>query len=343
MRTIYQCLGALAKADARLARFRINFVPGNWIVLGFLAYGVYYFVAGAVDAVTNAPTPAAISLAQVDAAGAGTQRYVSVSGEIFPKVIYRHEDGSTTEWWSVLADRESGSAILVKRSGNIGTAPAHGLSVTGMLRTLNSAARQRLTDDGAGMEGVRVNLQYELVADERPGNPQAAVALAGVSSLVLLAWLTVMLRRDEVFRAGGNFAAPLAVVVRPPVPVRVTGQYHFGKTARRFTDMPAILTLENGRALAQSRIDTSGRFMGVSTGHRVGIWSIPIQPGTVARGRFGFSYFGWSRRYAYQFSYADAIDGALRRATIAADEPQTLMMAVALAAGSMPASFASVG
>jgi hypothetical protein len=343
MPIIYRLLGAFAKADSKLARIRVNAIPSNWILLFVAAYGVYSLVSGAVDATTNSPTPLAISLSQLDAAGAGPQHYIRVSGEILPTVIYRHETDSTTEWWSPLVDRGSGTAVLVKRTGNIDTTSRHAVNLTGMLRRLDAEARQRVAVGGGHVAGLPVDLRYELVADERPGDPHVTVALAVLASLLLLLWITVMVRRDDIFGAGGNFAAPLAVVARQPILLRVTGRFRFnGKTARRFTDVPAVLTTENGQALLQSRIDTSGRFLGVSMGNRVGIWSIAITPGSVAEGRFGFSYFGLSRRYAYRFSYVDAGDGKRRCATIAADEPHHLMMAVALAFGSMSASFASV-
>ena len=342
MRLIYQCLGGLASLDSRLSRIRCNAVPSNWLLLGFLAYGVYVLVSGAVDAATNSPTPAAISLSQINSATAGTQHYVRISGEILPAVIYRFESNSTTEWWSPLIDRDSEAAILVKRSGNIDMSPAHQLSVTGMLRALDASARQRLADNGDRAAGVRVDPRYELDADEHPAEPRAAVALAGLASILFVAWITVMLRRDEIFQAGGSFAVPQAIVSGQPVPVRVTGRFYFdAKTARRFPNVPAVLVMENGRVLLKAKIDVSGRFLGVSMRNQVGIWAIAFAPGSLTEGRFGFAYYGWSRRYAYRFTYTQESDGKRRRAMIAADAPQDLMAVAALATGSMPASFAS--
>jgi len=316
MRAIYLLLGAFAKTDARLARMRVNFIPGNWIILGVLIYVATYFTWGAVDAFTNSSTPLAVSVAEL-AGDAPLQRYVRVSGEILPAVVYRHENGSSTEWWSPLLDTRSGNAILVKRSGNIDTSPTRAAEFTGMLRALDASARSRLTDD-------RVDRRYELVAGERPDEPRLASVLAVLSVVVCAGWMVVMARRDEIFQADGSFAAPLAVIVRDPILVRATGSFRLNRnTIRHFTDITAVLSYGNGSVLLQSKIATAR--------NQVGIWSIAAAPGSLTQGQFGFLYFGWRRRYAYRFSYQDVVNGKVRWATIATDEAHRLMMAAAAA------------
>jgi len=239
-------------------------------------------------------------------------------------------------------DAGSSRVILVKQTGNLTPGSAHEVTVTGMLRGMSFDPRHRVQDVGGRIQGLPVETRYELAAGERPGEPLAAVALGVLAGLLFVACCLVKFQRDAIFQGGGSFAAPLGGTPLHPVLVRTTGRFSFDtKTARRFADIPAILTLENGRPVLQSKIDTSRRFMGISGGQQVGIWSIPVTPGSLAQGRFGFAYFGFARRYAFRFYYVDARDGKLRRAMVASDEPRDLVMAAAIMAGAMSASYAT--
>ena len=331
MRFLDYGLGALAKVNSTLTRYWIGFLPLNVImILGLTAYGVSLWDS-AQDAIGNSHTPLPVSLEQIRTGSGITQNYVRVSGRAVSLMVYKVEDGSAPTSWFPLVDRENARVLLVRHPGRVDRASPQDTTVTGMLRRLHAEVRIRLRSRNDQIDGLPVETTYELDEDDGPGNPVRASAAAALVSLLLAGFYAVSLRRNIVFQRRGQFATPLARIPGPqPIPVRATGRFAFeGQMAKRFIDVPAVVTVDQGRPVLKARIDFSERIMGMTTGRHAGIWHMFVKPGTVQGGQFGFQFFGLSRRYAFRFRYVDPGDGKSRQCVIAADEPGHLLTAAA--------------
>jgi hypothetical protein len=185
-------------------------------------------------------------------------------------------------------------------------------------------------------------MRYELEEGEHPGNGPGFASLATLVTAFFGACCFIVIKRNVVFQPAGHFATPLANGPRNQgIAVWATGRYVFdAKTAKYFVHVPAILAIDSGRPVLRSKIDTSSRFMGVSTRNQVGIWQIPVMPGSVQDGRFGFMYFGFSRRYAFRFSYEEAPGGRRRKAVVAADTAEDAVRTATMVTGGAATTYA---
>jgi hypothetical protein len=72
--------------------------------------------------------------------------------------------------------------------------------------------------------------------------------------------------------------------------------------------------------------------MGFTTSQRAGVWSLPIEAGSIRDAHIGFQYWGKTRRLAIRFPYTDAIERTQRKAIIAVDNDASLPTVITLVA-----------
>lgn len=329
VRFFYHCLGATAKANSTLARYWVGLFRFDILLILALTGFCASLWESAVDAMRNSQTPLPVSLEQIRTNSGIIQNYVQVSGLAAPITVY--ED---TETWFPLVDVENKSVLLIRTSGIVEPGDAHLASFTGMLTRLHAEVRNRLAAKNNRIDGLPVETKYELAEGDRPGDPWRTAVAAGFMSFVLGCFCIVWFKRNIVFQRGGHFATPLANIPRQPIPVRATGRFAFdAQTTKRFVDVPAILTFDQGRYVLMSRIDASERWMGTTINKRAGVWRMFVKQGTLKDGRFGFQFFGLSRRPAFKFCYLDSRGDKKCTGVIAADEPKYVVMSAASLAG----------
>ena len=338
MRIVNHLLGALAKTNSALWRYRINFIPLNLalaILLGALGIAS---LESTTDALRNAEAPSTVSLEQIRA-NAINQNYVSVSGVSVPEAVYEYgnkgADGKLTsvdKSWYPLVDAENQRVLLVQHVGPVGSGDASVKTVEGMLRDLDTSLATKLAAERYEIDGFPVEQRYMLVEGEAPGSPWLyGIATAAIGG-VLACGAIVTVKRNTIFQPSGRQASSLpdadpAEAAR----VSVTGDLGLDeKTVKSFVEMPAMLVVRDGTPVIASNIDASSRFMGFTTKQRSGIWVMAIAAGTVSEGEFGHVFYGLARRNAFRFSYTDSVARKKRRAIIASDDPAMLDRAVSM-------------
>jgi hypothetical protein len=338
MRILNHFLGAVAKANLALWRYRINFVPLNVpIILGLGALGVASWSATA-EALRNSEAPLQVSLEQIRATPIA-QNYVSVSGLAIPEAVYEYGDTaangeltSVDRSWFPLVDGDSRRVLLVQREGKLPGGQPREETVIGMLRDLTTNVQASLAADGYQLEGFPVETRYMLVDGERPGSPWLYGIATGliVFTLVCVAIATGL--RNTIFQRSDRIRGmPINMDPNQSALVNATGRFVLdAKTGQRFVDMPATLGGRDGSTILTSNIDASSRFMGFVTSKRSGIWTVSGKPRSIADGEFGYQYFGLGRRHAFRFSYADPTDGKRRTAIVAANDISLLDHAAAV-------------
>jgi len=340
MSAFFYVLGIVAKMNASMWRFRINFLPINVLLVG--AMGVWGFgeLNSAIEGSHNAATPRAVSIQQIHDETNPSQNYVAVTGLDVPKALYEFGDkdanGGITRVersWSPLVDTASQRILLVQRSGSTPGGRSHEATITGMLRELPADVRTGLAAHHDTIQGLSVETRYTLVAGEEPANSMTSALTAAILLGLVALFVIATIKRNTIFR-GANFGAPVAKVKTvDPLKVGATGTFALeqeGKTIeKRFVAMTALLAhLDNGNPALFSNIDASSKFMGVTTSKRAGVWTLAIQRGSVQSMRVGYLYWGATRRPALRFSYTSA--GKKREAVISTDDTKMLDAAVAL-------------
>jgi hypothetical protein len=344
MSALYFLLGAVARMNAGMWRFRINFVPINIVVVGAIgAFGLTSFKA-ALDGVRNGSTPARVTLGQIRDQAEIVKNFVTVAGVEVPIAIYEYGTRGpggqimiVDKSWSPLVDRESERILLVERKGRLHGGDPREVTLTGMLRPLDSGVRESLAQDNDTIQGLPVETRYMLVAEARPGNSTThailSVILFGIACLFAIA--TAM--RDTIFQPTGPIFSETTVAGAEPMQVCGTGTFALDQSGesirQRFVSMPAVLAqLDSGHAALFANVDASSRFMGITTSRRAGVWSLPIEAGSVREAQIGFQYWGTSRRSAIRFAYTDTIDQIQRKAIIAVDNDAWLPAVTTLVA-----------
>lgn len=342
MSALYYVLGYIAKLNAGMWRYRINFLPSNVLVIAVMAVFGYGALDDAVESMHNATTPLPVSVAQIRDEPNPTQQYVAVTGVQFPFAVYQYgskdANGDITrvdKSWAPLLDRQSHRVLLVQRPGKVPGGTAHEATVTGMLRELNADVRQRLGAHNDMIDSVPVETRYTLVADEHPANSITSSLLAVLLWGLVALFLTASLKRNTIFRRADLGSRLSKLRSAEPLKVGATGTFlldQSGKTTeKRFIDMPAVLThLESGSPALLSNIDASSHFMGIKTADRSGIWAMAMEAGSVRNPEVGYLYWGTSRRPALRFAYKATGRGATRQAIVTANDISALDTAVAL-------------
>jgi hypothetical protein len=341
MSALYYVLGFVAKLNAGLWRYRINFLPLNVLLLVAMAAGGYAAVNEAIDSAHNANAPLSVTVAQIHESPLA-QNYVSVTGIDFPVALFQYGDTSTTgqltsvdKSWSPLLDRASKRVLLVQRAGSPPGGKPHEATLTGMLRELDAEVRSGLAANHDTVQGLPVETRYMLVVGEQPANSFASVLLAVLLFSGLGLFLYASIQRNTIFQRA-NLGSPVSKVKSAdPLRLNATGTFVLDKSdtivEQRFVNMQSVLgRLEDGTPALFSKIDATNRFMGVKMSDRSGIWSLAIAPGSLHDSQVGFIYWGSSRRRpALRFGYTTP-KGAKRSAIVIADDMQTLDTAVAL-------------
>ena len=340
MSAFYYVLGIVAKINAGLWRFRINFLPMNVLLVGALGVWGFGALSSAIEGSHNDATPRAVSIQQIHDEANPAQNYVAVTGLDVPKALYEFGDkdanGEITRVersWSPLVDTASQRILLVQRSGKTPGGRAHRATITGMLRELPADVRSGLAAHHDTVQGLAVETRYTLVAGEEPANSMTSALTAAVVLSIVALFVIATMKRNTIFRRA-EFGSPVAKVKSVDrLTVGATGTFALdqgGKTIeKRFVAMPALLAhLDNGDPALFSNIDASSKFMGVTTTKRAGVWTLAIQRGSVQAVRVGYLYWGASRRPALRFSYTSG--GAKREAVISTDDTRMLDAAVAL-------------
>lgn len=340
MSAFYYLLGVVAKMNAALWRYRINFLPLNVLLVGGMGIWGFSALTSAIEGSHNEATPRAVSIQQIHDEANPSQNYVAVTGLDVPKALYEFGDkdanGEITRVersWSPLVDTASQRILLVQRSGNTPGGQTHEATITGMLRALPSDVRSGLDAHHDTIQGLAVETRYTLVAGEEPANSITSALTAAVILVFVALFVIATIKRNTIFRAA-DFGSPVTKVKSvDPLRVGATGTFALeqeGKTIeKRFVGMPALLAhLDNGNPALFSNIDASSKFMGVTTSKRAGVWTLAIQRGSVQAVRAGYLYWGASRRPALRFSYTSG--GVKRQAIISTDDTKMLDAAVAL-------------
>ena len=340
MSAFYYVLGIVAKMNASMWRFRINFLPINVLVVGALGLWGFGELSSAIEGSHNDATPLAVSIQQIHDEANPTQNYVAVTGLDVPVALYefgdKAENGQLTRVersWAPLVDTVSQRILLVQRSGKTPGGRAHQATITGMLREMPADVRKGLAARHDSVEGLSVESRFTLVAGEQPADSMTSALTAAVVLSIAALFLIATVKRNTIFRRA-DFGSPVSKVKSvDPLTVGATGTFALeqeGKAIqRRFVAMPALLAhLDNGNPALFSNIDASSRFMGITTSKRAGVWTLAIDTGSVQALQVGYLYWGAARRPALRFSYKSA--GAKRQAVISTADTQMLDAAVAL-------------
>ena len=340
MSALYYVLGAVAKLNARMWLYRINFLPINVLLIAGLGFGAFATAGDAVESMHNASTPRKLSVAQIGA-GPVAQNYVAVQGLDVHVALYEYGETNSagdvttvTQSWTPLLDRETQRILLVKHPGKVTEGEPQVATVTGMLRPLAPDLRSKLAARHDTVEGRPVETRYMLVTGEKPANSAQSAVISLVLFAVVALFVFAAVKRNTIFQRA-EFGSPVSKLKTvDQLIVRGTGTYGLeqnGKvTEQRFIEMNSVLALlDNGNPALLSNIDASSRFMGVKTSDRAGIWAVPIHAGSVRDAQAGFVYWGTKRRPAYRFTYTSA-RAAKRQAIISADDLTSLSAAVAL-------------
>jgi hypothetical protein len=339
MRFLNHGLGAIAKVNSVLWRYRINFIPLNVLLIFALGLINVDLWCAAIDAVRNSETPLEISLEQIWTNHQIIQNYVRVSGVAVPIAVYEYGAKGNNETitrvdksWFPLVDLENTRALLIQRAGTAPQGEPHLAAITGMLRPVDYKVRNRLAANGDQIEGVPIETRYMLVEDDHPGNPWASCLGAIFVFLIFGCVGIVSLKRNIVFQSSSRIIKSLAKIDQAAsLHVRATGRFVLdAQTSQRFIEAPAMLTVVNGFPVVVSKIDASRRFMGMTTRERAGVWSMAFQPGTARDVEFGFLFFGLSRLPAFKVRYTDPADHAYRSAVISVAETNRLEVAAAI-------------
>ncbi|HZI40875.1 MAG TPA: hypothetical protein VFD67_04210 [Gemmatimonadaceae bacterium] len=341
MTALYYILGVVAKMNAAMWRFRINFVPINVLLIAGLGLWGFAELNSAIEGTHNERTPINVSIAQIHDDASIAQSYVAVTGYNIPVALYEYGDKSSSgeitrveRSWSPLVDTANHRVLLVQHSGKTPGGHAEEATVTGMLRELAGDIRTKLATHHDSIQGVPVETRYMLVAGEEPADSMTSAITAAAVLAVVALFIIATFKRNTIFQHAELGSPVSKVKSAEPLKVGATGTFSLeqqgGVLEKRFVGMPAVLgRLDNGNPALFSNIDASSRFMGVTTSKAAGIWILAIQAGSVKKPQVGFLYWGSTRRPALRFSYSSA-PGVTRQALISADDMQMLDTAVAL-------------
>ena len=340
MSAFYYVLGVVAKMNASLWRYRINFMPMNVLLVGALGIWGFSELSSAIEGTHNDATPLAVSIQQIHDEANPPQNYVAVTGLHVPAALFEFGDKaangeitSVERSWSPLVDSASQRILLVQHEGKTPGGHQHEATITGMLREMSSSIRTSLAAHHDSIQGLPVETRYVLVADERPADSMSSALIAATVLSVVALFIVATIKRNTIFRRA-NFGSPVSKVKSAdPLKVGATGTFALeqeGKVVeKRFVAMNAMLAhLDNGNPALFANIDASSRFMGIMTSKRAGVWTLAMDAGSVQASQAGHLYWGAARRPALRFSYTSK--GAKRQAIITTDDAQKLDTAVAL-------------
>jgi hypothetical protein len=177
MSALYYLLGTVAKVNAKLWRYRVNFLPLNVLLVAVMAIAGFATMNTAIERLQNATSPVPLSVGQIHDSETIPQNYVTVAGVEIPEGVYefgnknsKGEITSVEKSWSPLVDRANHRVLLVQRAGKAAGGDPREVSITGMLRELNADLLRTLASDSNRIGGLPVETRYMLVAGDHPAN-----------------------------------------------------------------------------------------------------------------------------------------------------------------------------
>ena len=324
---LYRLLGVVASINARFWLIRVNFMPANVGVFILLIWGAVTGFDQFFEAQRNGDTPRTQALGTVLMyASDPVQRYVSLKGVLV--TADRLEQGPTgsngdlksvEKSWAPLVDLHTKRALLVELSPQRTLDDnASEVTITGMLRPMESRLRSELTDGSLKEDGKHIDQRFVLVEGDTPAAPLAALLLGVGCTTVLGLFTFAAVKRNVIFLPLSGSERPVPAQETPAL--FVSGKLHLDdKNRQRFVNVPAAVgTLESGDLAIVSHIDASSRWMGIKTADRAGMWMLAMRPGSMTEVQHGYLYSGLSRRRAVRFCYVSAMDGVSERAVLSA-------------------------
>ena len=310
MEIVYRLMGLAASLGERLSHVRVNFVPLNVPLM--LGLGSLALTAGteAREALVNLGTPRHASVGDVVAHRDMERNYVAVHGILVPGTGFEErEAGEVRHSYVPLVDAEGRQGLLVEVEGEIGDEPPRAGVHTGMLRPMEHALWVHLKEEGGAIDGVPMDTSYVLHIGARPGDARLFVALTAASGLALLLLAVTWLKRYVVYRRDASASAielQEAASLAEGIAVGATGLFRLDdRTARRFLDVPSVLTrAETGELVISAHVDASEKFMGEKVADRKGVWVIASPASGLHGGVRGWLYRGLGRRPALRLRMA---------------------------------------
>lgn len=321
---VYRALGVAAAANSALSRYRVNFVPGNFIIVA-IAVCIFVFNAGGwLEAVENGAEPRTMPLGQLTPQGLGRSSFIKTSGMLVPEAGFQYgeqDDSGNIKKVKMefvpIVDRESGRGMFVQlpASHRFGQEPQE-LEMSGMVRPMQEFLARELRETNFEYGGVQMLPEYILVADETPGEASSWQLGAAVSGGVVLVFGLLLVKRNTIFVAGAVPSESSDGGVDLTT-VGATGTFVLDKHKQRFINVPAALgKLDNGDVALFSNIDASSNFMGVTYSARAGVWMLPIAAGSLQNMQQGVLYYGTKAMAAIRFEYRETGSNTARNAVV---------------------------
>jgi len=326
---VYRVLGVVARINARLWRYRLNFVPGNVLLMLFLGAMAMTGWNSAARVLRSRQMLDAPQLSTLLSGGRPQRNYVTLQGRLMSdaRLSLSRTDAArnldSESLWVPLLDDTTGKAILVQFAADH-SLPASGSDVTlkGVLRPVASAVTRQLLQARYVHAGIAIDRRFMLVEGARPGSLGFPVTMASVCSLFGLALVWATLRRNVIFLPdpGGPSVGGAMIFDRPSQePLLVSGTLTLdGKRRRFFNNMPAVIhRMDNGTIALVSHIETSSTFMGMKTEQHSGLWVLGMQPGSITETQMGHVFWGGEKRRALRFRYVCAMTQKTAHAVVA--------------------------
>jgi hypothetical protein len=182
---------AIARWNQRLRRLRIGRVRINWILLGFLAFGLYAALYNTIVRARQDPEPRLVPLAEIFSAKGATTDHVEVTGLLFPQthLVYpaiREDRLSPIQYTYVaMIEDDAKRVLLVRFRGDFGRGEPRHATVSGLLVTPDATLRRYLKAKGWKIGGLPIEQRYFLFAGSRPVPVWLFVVVAAILALIL--------------------------------------------------------------------------------------------------------------------------------------------------------------
>ena len=324
MVVVYRVLGVAAAVNNTLSRYRVNFVPSNFII-GFVAVCIFFFNAGGwLEAVDNGSAARAVQLGELSGDEIGRANFIRTRGTIVPGAGFQYgeqdDNGNITKLkmeFVPLFDRDTARGLFVQlpASHRFGSEPQQ-VEISGMVRPMQQFLADELGKSNFDYGGVQILPGYVLVADETPGDAASWQVGAALSGGVALVFVLMLVKRNTIF-VPGTAAIDAADGGADLTHVGATGTFLLDKHKQRFMNMPAALSrLDNGDVALFANVDASSNFMGVTYSERAGIWTLPIASGSIENMQEGVLYYGTKAMPAVRFRYKETGSNTARTAVV---------------------------
>jgi hypothetical protein len=310
---VYRFLAVIAAFNNKASRTRVNRLPSHiWIVVAcIVAVGICSDLQ-LRDASVYGKPPVPMTVASIATAGKANQ-YVTLNGPLDIAAGLTVRTNSDTSSYDPLYDPKTKNAVLVKAAGLIANTSGKNVTISGMLRPIESDVQKNLdsTNDRLGKYNITSNLS--LNADETPTNPQLyllTLIVCGVPTLLILSSVflkNVIYQKTAAFGMSRIASATATSVPIDKIPVRMNGRLTLSpKISQRFLNMSSMVTtVSSGELAILSNINASISTQFGSLINRSGLWAAVVKPGTLRTESKGNIYLGTSVRPALTLSYTD--------------------------------------